>query len=259
MAADEKGKNEANPKPASNPKPAKADGTKNAFDFETTKANAETTVAREQTDPLTAAGNTTVQDGPENTVQDGPENDEAATGVLGSNHGDFSPSTATVSQLERAELSDVAKNERKRIDSLPDVAMYNPNAGLVPRVGGPYLDNLENERAEVQRAVFENREPDFTNMAGSAGVTLVTAGQLANMHTSSNPAALGEFIEAHKDDDKLGPTPITTVPMAGTNLEVIEAAEAEKKARKEWDNSTVTSHDNPDVVFTESATRDAAR
>lgn len=234
MAADEKGQSFNKP----------AD-----FQLETDKANAETTVAREQTDPRGAADNT--------VAQTSPENDEAATGVLGSGHGDFNPVTATDSQLERAKPSEEAEAERKRIDALPEVPMYNPNAGLTPRVGGPYLDVLELERAETQRAVFENREPDYTDMAGTAGVTLMTAGQVANLHGGS--PALAQFIEAHADDDKLGPTPVTTVPMAGTNLDVIEVAEEEKTARKEWDNNKVTSHDNPEVVFTESATRDATR
>lgn len=229
----------------------KAKGTKPAGDFqlETNEKAAKTTVAREQTDPRSAADNT--------VAQSRPEDDEAATGVLGSGHGDFNPVTATDSQLGRAKLSEDAENERKRIEALPEVPLYNPNAGLTPRVGGPYLDVLELERAETQRAVFENREPNYDDMAGTAGVTLMTAGQVANLHGGS--PALAQFIEAHADDDKLGPTPVTTVPMAGTNLDVIEVAEQEKKARQDWDNTKVTSHDQPGTVFTESATRDATR
>ena len=225
-------------------KPAAAD-----FQLETDKDNAETTVAREQQYPRSAADNAETQ----------ANNDPAFNGVLDPGvHGGLNANTATVGQLEnQGKLSESAEEERKRIDALPDVPVYNPNAGLSPRVGGPYLDQLELERAEVQRAVVEKRNPDFTNMAGTAGVPLMTAGQVANLHGGS--PALADFIEAHADDEKLGPTPVTTVPLVGTNLNVIEVAEAEKKARQEWDNTKVTSHDQPDVVFTESVTRDATR
>jgi hypothetical protein len=202
------------------------------------EGKAKTTVAREQGDPKAQADNL--------AASGDPQDDVAATGNLGFGHGDVNPVTATDRQLEKANVS---TDEQERIDALPNVKVYNPNAGLSPRVGGPYLDNVELEQAEIKRAVFENREPDFENMAGTAGVPLWTAGQLAAAHNGG--PALAQMIDDNADNEKLGPKPIGEVPMVGENLDVVEVAEGEKKARREWDNTKVTSHDQPGVVFTQ--------
>lgn len=221
-------------------------GPKPAADFpqDDTKAKAETTVAREKQDARADADSVSADNAANADVLDP------------SKHGALN-ATSTAAQLEKARLTDEAEAEQKAIEELGPVKVYNPNAGLTPRVGGPYLDQLELERAEVQRAVFENRKPNFKDMAGTAGVPLMTAGQVANLHGGS--PALAQFIEAHENDDKLGPIPVTEVPLVGTNLDVIKVGKAETEARKNFDNTTVTSHDNPDVVFTEGHTRDAAR
>ena len=56
--------------------------------------------------------------------------------------------------------------------------LYNPNDRLTGRDGGPYLDLEEARVAEERRARVENREPDFENLPATAGIPLVTAGQL---------------------------------------------------------------------------------
>lgn len=176
-----------------------------------------------------------------------PQDDQAATGELGTGHGDVNPQTATEAQIKRA---DVKTDEQERIAALPPRKVYNPHAGLRPRVGGPYLDVVELENSERQRAIVEGREPDYKNMAGSQGVPLLTAGQVANLH-HADAGALADFIDDNADNSKLGPTPLGEVAFHGTNIDVVETSLNEDKNRREWDNTVVTSHDQPGVVFTD--------
>ena len=192
--------------------------------------------------PKTVTG----KDGEKPSFDSPPQEDAAATGNVGTGHGDLNPVTATDNQLEQAK---VYKSDAERIAELPPRPVYNPNAGLRPRVGGPYLDNLELEESERRRAIVEGRKPDYKNMAGTAGVPLMTAGQVANLH--GGDPALADFIDDNKDNPKLGPTPVGEVAFHGTNIDVVETSLDETKQRREWDNSVVTSHDNPDVVYAE--------
>lgn len=67
--------------------------------------------------------------------------------------------------------------------------LYNPHDNLTGRDGGPYLDLVERERAEVARAKVEDRKPDFDNAPAVAGTPLVTGAQLAAMaNPQSNPS-----------------------------------------------------------------------
>lgn len=58
------------------------------------------------------------------------------------------------------------------------VDLYNANDGKVPRTGGPYLDQVQQEQAEIIRAKMEDREPDLDDPPATAGVVLVPASQL---------------------------------------------------------------------------------
>lgn len=55
--------------------------------------------------------------------------------------------------------------------------LYDLNAGF-GRDGGPYLDDIEREQAEVRRAKIEGREPDLDNAGPVAGTVLVNADTL---------------------------------------------------------------------------------
>jgi hypothetical protein len=66
------------------------------------------------------------------------------------------------------------------------VELYNPHDSLTGRDGGPYLDQVEAVEAERRRALVEDREPDLDNPPATAGIPLVTGGQLIAMSTSSN-------------------------------------------------------------------------
>jgi hypothetical protein len=61
---------------------------------------------------------------------------------------------------------------------LEKVKFYIAQEGLATRDGGPYLDQVERESAEVWRAKVEEREPDFENASATAGTPLVTFNKL---------------------------------------------------------------------------------
>ena len=61
--------------------------------------------------------------------------------------------------------------------------LYNVNDGLTGRDGCPYLDQIEQERAEIARAKVEGREPNLEAPGGCAGTVYVTGEQL--LHTES--------------------------------------------------------------------------
>jgi hypothetical protein len=58
------------------------------------------------------------------------------------------------------------------------VKLYDANKGKTPRTGGPYLDEVQAEQAEIQRAKVEGREPDLDNPGPTASTVLVPASQL---------------------------------------------------------------------------------
>lgn len=76
-----------------------------------------------------------------------------------------------------------------------DIKMYNPHDGLTGRDGGPYLDQVENEAAEIRRAKIEDREPDLVNPPPAAGTPLVTGPELVKMaNPASNPSQQGNDV-----------------------------------------------------------------
>jgi hypothetical protein len=58
------------------------------------------------------------------------------------------------------------------------VNLYDANKGKTPRTGGPYLDEVQAEQAEINRAKQEGREPDLDNPPPYVGTQLVPASQL---------------------------------------------------------------------------------
>lgn len=77
--------------------------------------------------------------------------------------------------------------------------LYNANDGLIGRDGGPYLDRVEAERAEEQRAKVEKREPDYDNPGGYAGTVYVTASQLLASESVNNLPSQFEKATAAKE------------------------------------------------------------
>ncbi len=90
------------------------------------------------------------------------------------------------------------------------VQLFNPNDGVTGRDGGPYLDVVQAEEQERQRARVEGREPDFDNLPAHTGIPLQTAGQQwFTVGVNSNPSQNSrndinsdvQFQAAVKDDE----------------------------------------------------------
>ncbi len=93
-------------------------------------------------------------------------------------------------------------------DQAPE-PLYNPHDGLSKRDGGPYLDQIELEQAEIRRAKAEGREPDLDNLQGTAGVRLVTAEELVKYPKKPEnwiPDAAA-MVDELADVEGVGPTP----------------------------------------------------
>lgn len=83
--------------------------------------------------------------------------------------------------------------KKQNNSDLKDVAFYNPHDGLKGRDGGPYLDHVNRQAAEINRAAAEGREPDDLNgpLPADAGTPLVVAGQVQDNSGYSNPSMAG--------------------------------------------------------------------
>jgi hypothetical protein len=71
-------------------------------------------------------------------------------------------------------------------DGTTTVHLYNAAHGKTPRTGGPYLDDVEREEAEIRRAKVEGREPDLENPPASAGTVLVPKSALVERDVDKN-------------------------------------------------------------------------
>lgn len=183
--------------------------------------------------------------GPEH-VEGYTGDDNNTTGTVGTGEGQVSPATSNVQALENATADE---KDAEWVRSGNKEAVYNPNTGLGVRVGGPFLDDIELRTAEKRRAEIEGREPDYTNMAGAAGVPLYTAGQMANAFGGGHPA-VAHMIEDNANNPKVGPNPVTEVDLVGHGQkEVFDTKAEEQKALREVDNTKVTSYDNSDTNY----------
>jgi hypothetical protein len=79
-------------------------------------------------------------------------------------------------------------------DNIKVTGFYNVHDGLKGRDGGPYLDHVERQAAEVNRAKAEGREPADLNgvLPATAGTRLVVAAQLVDNSYLSNPSMGGK-------------------------------------------------------------------
>lgn len=121
---------------------------------------------------------------------------------------------------------------------MADVPLYNPNDGITGRDGGPYLDQVEAEQAEVRRAKVEGREPDLDNPPATAGIPLTTAAQMihnldvnipskSNFLTTGGAAALYRGAE---DDENTNLVAADSYNPDEVSRLREEAAESETKA-----------------------------
>lgn len=102
------------------------------------------------------------------------------------------------------------------------VDLYDANHGLLPRSGGPYLDDLEKEAAEIQRAKVEGREPDLDNPGAIVGTPLVPRHYLRETDTDHSHEALADNVE------------LVNEPVS--SYEVTEPVSEADPTQVDWDN-----------------------
>lgn len=108
---------------------------------------------------------------------------------------------------ESAEVEANLENKPETVD------LYNANDGILKRTGGPYLDQLEAEAAEVTRARKEDRDPDLDNPPAYSGTPLVPRAYLRETDTDHSQAALGGYVELeNKPVDSFEVTPENNEP-----------------------------------------------
>lgn len=111
-------------------------------------------------------------------------------------------------------------------DETKDLGFYNPHDGVKGRDGGPYLDYVEREQAEIVRANKEGRDPVFDGSTPAvAGTPLVPANQVVDNSVMSNPSrAAAPGLEVAISDDTFNDEdfladPVTTLPVSvGTEV-----------------------------------------
>ena len=102
--------------------------------------------------------------------------------------------------------------EGRRVEKMSDdkekeVGFYNVHDGLKGRDGGPYLDHIERQAAEVARARLEDREPadPWGVLPATAGTPLLVASQIVDNSLTSNPSMASKpTLAAVLDDEALG-------------------------------------------------------
>jgi hypothetical protein len=167
--------------------------------------------------------------------------------------------------------------------------LYNPHDGLTGRDGGPYLDQVEREAAEIRRAKIENREPDLENPPAVAGTPLVTGAQLAAIaNPASNPSQQGNDVLAqavdniatnddfavksvaevpagtltgvenvtpeNANEDPTNPTGAASWPVQSPNLDMTEKTESDNTPDPAASNEQGASNDTPIFAQAEAET-----
>ena len=104
----------------------------------------------------------------------------------------------------------MSRADGRRVEKMSDnkeVGFYNVHDGIKGRDGGPYLDHIERQAAEVARARIEGREPadPWGVLPATAGSPLLVASQIIDNSWTSNPSMVGKpHLAAVLNDDKLG-------------------------------------------------------
>lgn len=116
-------------------------------------------------------------------------------------------------------------------DGTQHVDLYIASHGKAKRTGGPYLDDLEREKAEEIRAKMEGREPDYDNPGATAGTLLVPKSMLRE--TDTDKSHMNETVE------------VTNKPVESYTVPVVETKP--DPTQLDWDN------DNTKVAVLEAA------
>lgn len=117
------------------------------------------------------------------------------------------------------------------------VTLFNANDSVTGRDGGPYLDVVQAQADEVNRARVEKREPDLDNPPPNAGVQLNNAAQqlitasINNLPSQAAPNGpeFGWLKDAHENDEN----PLSAVVELEFHEEVVPEDETPEPAGPE--------------------------
>ena len=124
-----------------------------------------------------------------------------------------------------------------------DVVFFNAQDGVRGRNGGPYGDVVDAERAEINRAFGEGREPDLENPPPTVGQVLIPSHQVqdniwSNPSMAAGPNLLAEgladarkkALEESDRDAEVGFAPVTLAVDTRTELPDSERKASEKES-----------------------------
>lgn len=86
----------------------------------------------------------------------------------------------------KAKVEDTTSVDTHQDGDAVTVDLYDANKGKAPRSGGPYLDEIEAEKAEIRRAKVEGREPDLDNPPAIVSTQLVPKSMLRETDTDKS-------------------------------------------------------------------------
>lgn len=129
-----------------------------------------------------------------------------------------------------------------------EVGFYNQHSGLKGRDGGPYLDQVNRQYAEVNRAQQEGREPLPLDGSGGAlpaeaGTPLLPVSQLIDNSITSNPSMANVPLVSDEQEKHLNIKPVVVADLDTRTQADLDAEEANsnKPATKSFDVSPTTS------------------
>lgn len=137
-----------------------------------------------------------------------------------------------------------------------DIGFYNAQDGQKGRDGGPYLDHVERQQAELVRAFREEREPEDMNGAlpPSTGTSLRVAGLVEDNPYSNPSMAEAPGLALTVNDDTFGgdsnlADPIQVLPVDfGTKAPEDSGEDVAGNSAPESQSPELTSSDNTPSV-----------
>lgn len=129
-----------------------------------------------------------------------------------------------------------------------EVGFYNIQDGQKGRDGGPYLDHVERQNAELRRAFAEDREPEdlLDALPPAVGTVSVTAGLVPDNPYSNPSMALAPGLAQTVTDDTFGGDPNLADPMQ--KLSVDFSQEAPEDSGEDVAGNKVPASQSPDLT-----------
>lgn len=134
------------------------------------------------------------------------------------------------------------------------VDLYIASHGKTKRTGGPYMDDIQREKAEELRAKMEDREPDLDNPPADVATKLVAKSQLVETDVDKTHIFATVEVENEPVDSYVVPAEKNEPDPSqvdwdndGTKVAALEAA---AKYKKLVEDNKVTDTPEPTPAFT---------